>query len=280
MELLSGLQRSLGQAAGELDDSSAESEGDDAMSAGSATVASCEVDLTSAEPGVSPLINEQEPVADEAPSVQLLDLTLDLLDRVLAHVGDGPTLARASCACTTLRDRLADDANWRQLVLSRWGWLVAAPPNGRSWRWFFRRLHTGSAARYCVIGGAPADGPVEGNGYGVALSRSTKHDDTIATAPDDNLQWHQLPHLTAERNMPAVVREGRSGSLLAIGGLPTQHGGTALRSAESLSRNSALDDVQSTNMSTTGCTNVPVPLFYSCTDFTPFMTKMNLGGSI
>jgi hypothetical protein len=259
MELLAGLQRSLSQAAGELDDSSAESEGDVAMSVGPSSDPRAGDQLPDPTLHVheSPaLIMDEDEPAHMAPSMQLLDLSLDLLDRVLTHVGDGLTLARASCTCTTLRDRLADDGHWCRPVLSRWGWLVAAPPTGHSWRWLFRRLHTGSAARYCVIGGAPADGPVNANGYGIALSSGTKHDETIADAPHENLQWYSLPHLIAERNMPAVVREGRSGSLLAIGGLPTEHGGEALRSAESLSVDSALDVQQSTNISTAGCTDV------------------------
>jgi hypothetical protein len=226
MDLVEELQRALGQASGELDDSEPEP-----------------------EPPAEP---ESEPEPEPEPAPELHDLSLDLLDRVLAHVDTGTALACIECTCKILWQRAADDELWHSLTLARWSWLVITPPSGRSWRWFFARLHTGRAARYCVIGGAPADGPVDGTGYALELSLKAPAD-----ATDDGAaaawQWSALPPLQQERNMPAVVRESRSGALLAFGGLGTGPGAAALRSAERLVRNSALDDVASGDISTTGC---------------------------
>jgi hypothetical protein len=112
-----------------------------------------------------------------------------------------------------------------------WGWLVAAPPPGRGWKWLMHRLVVSSRgggdptapsyARFVVLGGAPAD-VLQPAGYACAL---TIIDWSTRTAMEEleTAHWTQLEEggPLEGRCMPAVIRDSLGG-LLLIGGLQHQ----------------------------------------------------------
>ena len=129
-----------------------------------------------------------------APSAIAL-LSLDLLDRVLSFVTCGRALACAACASRTLRDRAEDGSLWRGLVAAQWGWLVGTErqPEGCPWRELFVRLHTRRHARFCVVGGLPADAPDrDGGALQLSLCR-TQQVQADDAAPAQQMGTHGAP---------------------------------------------------------------------------------------
>lgn len=147
----------------------------------------------------------------------LQDLARDLEIRCISYL-DAGALIRIGSGSRQLRAGSQDDAFWRDLVLSQWGWLVHMPPAGRCWKWLYIRLETQSHAKFVVLGGAPPGSPPR-VGYARELAMTTK-------------KWRNMPTCAEERNMTAAVRDACGGVVVA-GGL--DHG-QQLRALQTVER--------------------------------------------
>eukprot|EP00927_Polykrikos_kofoidii_P067129 TRINITY_DN62645_c0_g1_i1.p1 TRINITY_DN62645_c0_g1~~TRINITY_DN62645_c0_g1_i1.p1 ORF type:complete len:429 (-),score=57.32 TRINITY_DN62645_c0_g1_i1:40-1245(-) len=146
--------------------------------------------------------------------VALLDFKIEFLSYI-----DGTSLVRLCTSCVGMSKPCSSDSLWYNLVLQGWGWLVRIVPAPHTWKWLYVRLATRSASHFCVVGGAP-QGILPSGGFARAF--------TLSTSPG---VWSNLPPLREERNMAAVVRDGRGG-LVVAGGLFADDQMRSLKSVE------------------------------------------------
>ena len=139
------------------------------------------------------------------------DLPVDVLERVIAFVDSGTTLAQASAACTLLKQlvemevRLAGHhTEALRLVASH---QLDEPQLARA----LHCLSTSSHARFCVIGG------VDDGGIGFATTEGLRDASFAAIMMPDDDEWAAIPPPTKVREGAAAVRAG-DGKLVVIGG--------------------------------------------------------------
>ena len=77
------------------------------------------------------------------------DLPVDVLERVIAFVDSGTTLAQASAACTLLKQLVEMEAVWRAITLRHFGWLLRINSTNLSWRALHSSVHFISRSLLC-----------------------------------------------------------------------------------------------------------------------------------